>query len=160
MNRLLGFALAMGLCFAAAAQQYRWVDLDGRVQYGDTPPPGVKATRMRGGAAAPVAPAAPAAAGAEGKPAAKGPLSPAEQEAAFRQRQQETQKQQETDAQAARDAAQKKDQCARAQDYLRSLEGGQRIARTDSKGERYFLDEAQTAQELATARQGIQQNCN
>jgi hypothetical protein len=158
MKRLLGFALAMGLCFAAAAQQYRWVDQDGRVQYGDTPPPGVKATRMRGATGAP-APAAPAA-GAEAKPAAKGPLSPAEQEAAFRQRQQEAQKQQETDAQAARDTAQKKDQCARAQDYLRSLEGGQRIARTDSKGERYFLDEAQTAQELATARQGIQQNCN
>jgi len=147
----------MGLCFAAAAQQYRWVDQDGRVQYGDTPPPGVKATRMGGSAAAP---AAPAAAGVEAKPAAKGPLSPAEQEAAFRQRQQEAQKQQEADAQAARDAAQKKDQCARAQDYLRSLEGGQRIVRTDSKGERYFLDESQTAQELATARQGIQQNCN
>jgi hypothetical protein len=157
MNRLLGFALAMGLCFAAAAQQYRWVDQDGRVQYGDTPPPGVKATRMRGGAAAP---AAPAAAGAEGKPAAKGPLSPAEQEAAFRQRQQQAEKQQETDAQAAREAAQKKDQCARAQDYLRSLEGGQRIARTDAKGERYYLDDAQTAQEIVAARQGIQQSCN
>ena len=146
----------MALCFAAAAQQYRWVDKDGGVQYGDTPPPGVKATRLSG-ARGPAAPAAPAAAG---KPAAKAPLTAAEQDAAFRQRQQEAQKQQEVDAQAAREAAQKKDQCARAQDYLRSLEGGQRIARTDSKGERYYLDESQTAQELATARQGIQQNCN
>src|SRR5213078_225399 len=36
---------AVGLAFAATAlaQQYRWVDKDGKVGYGDTPPPGVQA---------------------------------------------------------------------------------------------------------------------
>jgi transcriptional regulator with AAA-type ATPase domain len=42
---------------------------------------------------------------------------------------------------------------------LRTLESGQRIARTDAKGERSFLDEAQVAQEAAKARQAVQQWC-
>src|SRR6185436_14286451 len=32
-----GFALALVLSSAAMAQQYKWVDKDGRVQYGDSP---------------------------------------------------------------------------------------------------------------------------
>ena len=42
---VMGVALSCGN--GALAQQFRWVDKDGRVQYGDTPPPGVKATRLR-----------------------------------------------------------------------------------------------------------------
>ena len=37
-------ALAFGV---AQAQGYRWVDKDGKVRYGDVPPPGVKATPLR-----------------------------------------------------------------------------------------------------------------
>jgi len=160
MNRLplrfLGFAAAFALSFAAAAQQYKWVDKDGRVQYGDSPPPGVKATPMRPGTGAPTAPASP---GAAGKPAGKAPTA-AEQDAAFRQRQQDAEKQAAKSAQADQEAAAKKDQCARAQEYLRSLEAGVRVARTDAKGERYFLEDAEIAQETAKARQLVQQNCS
>jgi hypothetical protein len=53
----------------------------------------------------------------------------------------------------------KRENCARAQDALRTLETGQRVARTDTKGERYFLDDAQTAQETARARQSVQEWC-
>ena len=42
---ILGFALSF--VSGATAQQFRWVDKDGRVQYGDTPPPGVKVTRLK-----------------------------------------------------------------------------------------------------------------
>ena len=41
---------------AALAQQYTWVEKDGKLRYGDTPPPGVKATPLKG----PSGPAAPA----------------------------------------------------------------------------------------------------
>jgi len=160
MTRLFALALglffAIGFCFPAAAQQYKWVDKDGRVQYGDSPPPGVKATPMRPGTGAATAPAAP---GAAGKPAGKAPTA-AEQDAAFRQRQQDAEKQAAKSAQADQEAAAKKDQCARAQEYLRSLEAGVRVARTDSKGERYFLEEAEIAQETAKARQLVQQSCS
>jgi uncharacterized protein DUF4124 len=153
MSRFLVLAAALALSFAAAAQQYRWVDKDGRVQYGDVPPPGVKATPMR----APSGPAAPAA------PAAKAggkALTPAEQEAAFRQRQQEAQKEANKASQGEREAAEKKENCARARESQRSLEMGGRQSRVDEKGERYYLEDAQIAQELEKARQAVQQSCS
>jgi hypothetical protein len=156
MMRLLLLAAAMGLCFTAAAQQYKWVDKDGRVQYGDAPPPGVKATRLSGPPAAPAAPASP---GASGKPAAK-PPSASEQDAAFRQRQQAAEKEAAKAADTQRQAAEKKESCERAQEYVRTLESGIRISRTDASGERAYLDDDQRAAEMAKARTNVQQACN
>ena len=57
-----GFVLLAALAFAgaASAQMYKWVDKDGRVRYGDTPPPGAKALPLKApsGTLAPSAPAA------------------------------------------------------------------------------------------------------
>ena len=147
VSLLLGGALAG----AAFAQQYRWVDKDGRTQYGDFPPPGVKATPLR----APSGPAAPAA-GAKGG----APLSATEQDAAFRKRQADSQKEAEKSAQADRDAVIKKENCARAQANLRALEGGQRISTVNAQGERVFLEDAQIASETARARQAAKDSCS
>jgi hypothetical protein len=152
--------LLMALLLAAAgasAQQYKWVDRNGRVQYGDTPPPGASATPLRrpSGSAAPAAPAAEAKAAPK-----KGPLTPAEQEAEFRKRQEEGAQERQKQAKASEQAAAKKENCAIARNQLQTMESGQRIARTDAKGERYFLEEAQIAQEAARARQAVQQWCN
>ncbi|MDQ5848870.1 MAG: DUF4124 domain-containing protein [Pseudomonadota bacterium] len=152
MKRILIFTATMAFATLALGQQYKWVDKDGRVQYGDAPPPGVSATRLKGSPAAPAAPAA--------EPQTKGPLTPAEQEAAFRKRQQEAGKERDKQAQADQQAQAKRDNCARAQQNLSMLESGQRIARTDAKGERYYLDDAQVSQEAARARQTMQQACN
>ena len=160
MKRLLLLLVGVllgGAVGAAFAQQYKWVDKDGRTQYGDFPPAGVKATPLR----APSGPASPApAAGA--KPGAKGgaPLSPAEQEAAFRKRQQEGQKAAEKSAQAERDAAAKQENCMRAQAHLRTIESGQRVTTTDRNGERVYLDDAQIASEAAKAREAIKASCS
>jgi len=149
MKKALLFILIIGCAAAASAQQYKWVDKDGKVRYGDVPPPGVTATPMRppppGTAIAPAA-----------KKDGEKPLSP---EAAFRKRQEEAEKEREKQAKAGQEAQEKRENCTRAQDALRSLESGQRVARTDSKGERYFLDDAQTAQETARARQSVQEWC-
>ena len=65
-SAVLAAVLAMA-CGLAQAQAYRWVDKDGKVRYGDFPPPGVKATPMK----VPPGPASPAAgAGAAAKGAA------------------------------------------------------------------------------------------
>jgi hypothetical protein len=150
MKRLLTVVLGLGFAAAALAQQYKWVDQNGKVQYGDTPPPGVQAQRLK-------PPAAGTAPGAAAKKDEKGgkALSP---EAAFRKRQEEAQKKGEKEAQAEQEAAAKRDNCARAQESLRALESG-RATRLDSKGERYYLDDQQIAQEQARARQIVQQNC-
>jgi hypothetical protein len=74
-------------------------------------------------------------------------------------RQEDAQKEREMQAKAEQDAQIKRENCVRAQEYLRTMESGQRISRTDSKGERYYLDDAQIAQETAKARESVQQWC-
>jgi hypothetical protein len=136
------------------------VDKDGKVRYGDTPPPGVKATPMGAPASGASAPApAPTAASKDGKAAKKGPLTPAEQEQEYRKRKEEAGKASEEAARERKEKEAKKENCDRATEYMRGLESGQRITRIDSRGERYFLDEAQSAQEVAKARQSVQEAC-
>jgi len=154
------FTILACLMSAAQAQVFCWNTKDGKRQCGDTPPPGVKATAM-GAASAPAAPAAPAGAkDAAAKDAKKGPLTPAEQEQDFRKRQLEAQKSREKDEQAAQQAEAKQQNCERAREALRILESGQRIARVDKNGERYYLDEAKVAEESEKARQAVQRSCS
>lgn len=159
--RFFFLAAVLVLAAPAIAQTYKWVDKNGKTQYGDTPPPGVKATPLKRPAGQAPAPAADKADSKDEKAAAaKGPLTPAEQEAEFRKRQADTQKAREKDDKAAQELAAKRENCSNAQDQLRMYEGGQRISRTDAKGERYFLDEGQMAQETAKARQTVQEWCS
>ena len=165
---LKALILLSALTFAGAvAAQSKWVDKDGRVTYGDAPPQGVAAQPMRRTpapllpyAASPSADKADKADKKEGdKDAAKKPLTAAEQDAAFRKRQQEAEKERDKQAKADSAAAAKRDNCSRAQEYVRTLETG-RVAGTDAKGERYFLDDNQIAQENARARQAVRDWCN
>ncbi|HKU47126.1 MAG TPA: DUF4124 domain-containing protein [Burkholderiales bacterium] len=148
--RTLFLVLALA-ALPAWAQQYKWVDKDGRVRYGDVPPPGVNAQRLK----APSGPAAPApsAAAKKGEKA----MTP---EQAFQKRQQDAAKDAEKQASADAEAQAKRENCQRAQESLRTYESGQRISRVDSKGERYYLDDAQIQQGAAQARQIAQQACN
>ena len=148
MKKILLIIASAGFAAGALAQQYKWTDESGRVRYGDVPPPGVKVTPLRPPPAAP----APAPAAKEGDK----PLSP---EAAFRKRQEDAAKERDKQAKADHEAQLKRENCLRAQDALRTLETGQRVARTDTKGERYFLDDAQVAQETARARQSVKEWC-
>ena len=152
-------AIAAILSGHAAAQQYKWTDGNGKVQYGDTPPPGVKATPLKGAAAPSPAAAEKGPSNAAAKDAKKGPLTPAEQEAEFRKRKLEAEKAGAKDEAAAQDAQTKAENCKNAQDYQRQLEGGQRIARTDAKGERYFMEDEQRAAELTKARKRVGDWC-
>ncbi|TAK45729.1 MAG: DUF4124 domain-containing protein [Betaproteobacteria bacterium] len=161
MRKTLIVLLAVLAAGAAQAQVQCWTSKDGRRECGDTPPPGAKVREIRGAATpAPAAPASPATKGAAAKDAKRGPLTPAEQEQAFRKRQLDAEKAREADAKAQAEAAQKKETCERAREALRALESGVRIARTDAKGERYYLDESQVAAETARARQAEQRACN
>jgi len=153
MNRTIIFGLGMLFAGLAGAQQYKWVDQNGKTQYGDVPPPGVKAQRLK----PPPGPApAPGAAAKKDEKGAAKPLSP---EAAYRKRQEDAQKEREKEMQGEQEASAKRENCTRAQEALRTLESGQRIARTDGKGERYYLEDAQIAQETARARQIVQESC-
>ncbi|TAK43139.1 MAG: DUF4124 domain-containing protein [Betaproteobacteria bacterium] len=160
MRKTLIVLLAVLAAGAAQAQVQCWTNKDGRRECGDSPPPGAKVREIRGAATpAPAAPASPAAKSAAAKDAKQGPLTPAEQEQAFRKRQIDAEKARETEAKAQADAARKKENCESSRNALRALESGARIARTDAKGERYYLDDAQIAAETTRARQAVQQSC-
>jgi hypothetical protein len=155
MLRIVFFIAAAAFTGAAAAQ-YKWVDQNGRVQYGDTPPPGVKYQPLRS-SPGPL-PQPEASDRKDNSP--KGPLTNAEKDAEFRKRKQETEQDRQKQAKAQQEAEDKRDNCARAKEYLRALESGQRVSRTDAKGEPYVMEDAQRSQESAKARQSVQQWCN
>ena len=132
---------------AGAAQQYKWVDADGRIRYGDTPPPGVKATPLK---PPPAAPQPPAAASKDKA------LTP---EAAFQKRQREREEEVEkaTKERAAADA--KRQNCEQARVNLRQLQSGQRIATMNAAGERAFLDDGQRARDTERAQKAVSEWC-
>ncbi len=155
MRKILLF-LAFFVATGAAQAQIKCWNQDGKRVCGDTPPPGAKVTTMRGAASGPAEPApAPT-----GKDAKKGPLTPAEREQEYRKRQAESQKAAEKQAAEGKTAEAKRYNCAQAREAVTTYESGQRVMRVRPDGERYFLDDAQIAQELAKSRQLVQDNCN
>ena len=153
---LLGILLAAST--AASAQLYRWVDKDGRVHYTATPPP-AGATQSRTLATPATPPAADGDAAAKDA-APKGPLTPAEQEAAFRKRQLEAQKAAEKATLEQKEEEARAANCRRAREALATLESGQRVARTNPQGERYYLEDAAREKEIEAARRSAQDWCN
>jgi len=151
MKRTLVLMVLVGFAAVASAQQFRWVDKDGRVQYGDVPPPGVQAKRLR----PPPAGSAPAPAAAAKKDGEKA-LSP---DAAFRKRQQEREAEEKKAAQEASDAETRRINCIAAQAEVRSIEGGHRISTTDKSGERVYLNDEQRGRELARAQKAVSDWC-
>jgi len=150
MNRILLFACMMGVAFGAIAQQYKWVGKDGKVQYGDTPPPGVKATPLKPPPGPSQAP--PAAA----KKDAEKALSP---EAAFRKRQQEAKEKDEKAAKERADGESKRTNCDAAQASLRQVQSGQRMSTVNAAGERVFIDDEQRARETERAQKSVTEWC-
>ncbi len=142
----LAGALIVLATASAYGQSYRWIDKDGKVRYGDTPPAGVKSKALGTPASGsvPQAPAKAADKGAGVRPAAAAPDPREAAERAEREK---------------REAAMARDYCEHARQQLAALESGQRISRTDSKGERYFLEDAQRNQEVAKFRESASQWC-
>jgi len=150
MIKALLFALGMAFATAAMAQQYKWVGANGKVEYGDIPPPGVQATPLNPPVSAPAA-SAPAA-----KKDGARDLGP---EWAFRKRQQE---QREKEAKAAKERADvesRRVNCEESQGSLRSLQSGQRISTVNADGERVFIDDEQRAKEIERIQRAVNDWC-
>lgn len=152
MRTILLF-LAFGLAAGAAQAQIKCWNEGGRRVCGDAPPAGAKVTTLK----APTAPDAPPAAEKDAK---KAPLTPAEREQEAKKKQAESQKSAQKAEEDRKNEAFKRDNCDRAKEALASFESGQRVMRTDSKGERYFLDDSQIAAEAARARQIAKDSCS
>ena len=162
-------AIVAGTYVTGVAAQWSWKEDNGRVVYSDRPPPPeIKASQILRQptiqAPAPQ-PAVPGTTGdpakaADGKPAASGPKTIAERDMEFRKRQQERADAERKAQDEQQKSTAKAAECERARGYLRSLEDGMRIARTDASGNREFLDDAERAQETERTRKMVQSLCN
>lgn len=156
----------VGLVLAASAHaQWKWRDTKGNVQYSDMPPPPgtpEKDILQRPPGARPTIVVSPPPSAASAAPApAKAASAPtkAEQEAAARQKREQDGAVAKQKEEEQRIAAIRRENCSRAQSNMRDLQSGVRLTRTNEKGERVFLDEAQIAAEVARARDTITSEC-
>ena len=125
---------------AASAQVYKWVDENGRVHYGEKPPPGSKSSALKPPTVAPNAPAQP--------------QNLQSQELDFRGRQM---KQKEDEAEQARSAAKREANCNYAKERLAIAE--QAALFRLEKGERVFLSDAEQRAETEARRAAVTQYC-
>lgn len=150
------------LCLLAqpATAQWVWKDENGRVTASDRPPPKNVPDKDIVSRPQPVlvrtAPAASAPAGAA--PAAPVPTA-VERELEARKRSVEQAQEAATRAAEQKLAEQRAENCRRARSHQTGLESGQRIARTNDKGEREILDDKGRAEELRRAREVIASDC-
>lgn len=174
VSRCATLAVAAIAALASAAPAYAqwvWRDANGGVVYSDQAPPAsipdAQIIRRPAGrtppplAPAPAATASTPAAAAGTAAAAKaaGPRSAAEQEQDFRKRQQERADAEKKQADEQTVAARRAADCERARGYLKQLEDGMRIARSDAQGNREILDDAARNTEMQRARDLISSSC-
>lgn len=164
----LAVAFVAGTFAAGASAQWAWKDDNGRLVYSNIPPPpSVKPAQIvRQPGTVPQA--SRASAPAEGEPekpatapaAANAPKTYAERDAEFRKRQQERTDSERKAQEEQQKSAQKAVECERSRGYLRALEDGVRITRTDAAGNREYIDDAQRAAEMDRMRKAIRELCS
>jgi hypothetical protein len=150
--------LVMAVLALPAQAQWTWRDKSGQVNASDRPPPRDTPDKdiisrpqavQRRAAPAPV----PAAS------AASAPATALEREIQARKRAADLEQAAKTKAEEERNAAQRAESCRSARGQIAALESGQRIARTNDRGEREVLDDAGRADEQRRAREAIAANC-
>lgn len=147
MKTFLAILAVATLPLTAHAQIMKCVGTGGRIEFAAACPPGTKAEstgiRNNPGAAA----AAPQ-------------KSLAERDAEFRKRTVEQQEAAKKGEEKNQETADRKQNCEAAQSYLRSLQSGNRIGKTDPKtGERVFLEDNERVAETVRAQRAVDTNC-
>jgi hypothetical protein len=143
MKRLLMCAVLLAWSAMASAVVYKWVDAQGKLQYGDRPPDGVHAevvellgTHLGRAGRAADAPSASQKAGAE--PTAKDTKKAVDQDVADT----------------------KEKQCAEAQERYKKLIEGRRLYKPGNDGERQYLTSDEIDTERVNAKKDIDVICN
>ena len=140
MKRVILCAVLMAWSTLASAVVYKWVDAQGKTQYGDRPPDGVHAEVVEGLGRDSRPAAAPA-------PAAKGPTAAAVPT--------DVKKAVQSDVSAAREK-----QCTDAQERYKKLIEGRHIYKTGDNGERVYLSSQEIDEERVNAKKDIDEICN
>jgi hypothetical protein len=142
MKRVLLCAALLVWSGMASAVVYKWVDPQGKIQYGDTPPDGVHAEVVY----LPGTHASSAPAPASGTPLAVQPANPKVAQ----------------DKQTVADdvAAAKQKECVDAQTVYQKLIDGRRIYKTDENGQRVYLSSQEIDAQRLAAKQAVDDACS
>ena len=146
MKRLLLFAALIAWSGMAGAVVYKWVDAQGKVQYGDRPPDGVHAevVELLGTHVARGAPSKPS----QSAPAFKTANQPSQDDASVKKA-------------VDNDVAQTREkQCADAQDRYKKMIEGRRLYKTATNGERQYLTSEEIDSERLNAKREVDATCN
>lgn len=149
MKRFLLCAALLSWSGLASAVVYKWIDAQGKLQYGDRPPAGMHAevVELLGTHAARSAPARAAASSIEAPPKPTAPDAPGTYETAKKT--------------VDEDVAQVKEkQCADAQDHYKKLIEGRRIYKAGADGERQYLTSDEIDAERVNAKREVDLVCN
>ena|ERR1700677_1857602 len=144
MKRVLLCVLLMGWSVMASAVVYKWVDAQGKVQYGDRPPDGVHAEVVELLGIHNSGHSNSAVTGAD-KPAAA-PTSPSATD---------TKKAVDNDVAQVREK-----ECADAKDRYQKLIEGRRLYKTGENGERQYLTSDEIDAERLSAKRDVDDICN
>ena len=145
------FAVIFAVLPVEAQQIYKWTDASGKTVVSDKPPPGQLPQPNPEPKAQDDSPSKPNATPKE--------KSWVDRDLEFRQRQMERAEKEEKEKKEAAAAADKKENCDNARRRLKTLESGQRIAMVNDKGERYFMEDEQRAQDIKKTRALIDAKC-
>jgi hypothetical protein len=146
MKRLLLFAALIAWSGMASAVVYKWVDAQGKLQYGDRPPDGVHAEVVELlGTHVGASHNAPASAAVTSSRIAANT----------------TPKEDDTKRAVDQDVTQTRDkQCTDAQDRYKKLIEGRRIYKTGPDGERQYMTSDEIDSERLNAKRDIDTICN
>jgi hypothetical protein len=147
MKRLLLFAALIAWSGMAGAVVYKWIDAQGKLQYGDRPPDGVHAEIVEFLGGHPGRAASPRPDDTSTPAKAPAANQPAEDSAAKKA----------VDA----DVAQTREkQCADAQDRYKKMIEGRRLYKTGANGEREYLTSEEIDSERVNAKRDVDAICN
>ncbi len=146
-------AIAIFLATATvAAQVFKWIDKDGKVNFSDTPPPAeaVKGETKK----LTVLPTAttPAPAPAKGK-------TVVDRAKDAEKKKIELADKAKKDEVAEQNAKQNEERCKEAKRYLSTLDSGTPIRQSNDAGERVFMSDEQRASETARAKAAVSESC-
>ena len=150
MKRVLLCAVLLAWSGLASAVVYKWIDAQGKVQYGDRPPDGVHAQIVEGlgnNRSARSEPSRPASA-ASSQPARSAPQAKSAQDDGIKKAVDD-------------DVAQVKEkQCADAQARYKNLIEGRKLYKAGADGERQYLTSEEIDAERLNAKRDVDTTCN
>jgi hypothetical protein len=142
MKRVIFCAVLMAWSTLASAVVYKWLDAQGKIQYGDSPPDGVHAEVVEG-------------LGRNSRSSSGGSPPPAAAKAPTALDPSDVKKAVQTDVSATREK-----QCAEAQERYKKLIEGRHMYKTGDNGERVYLSSQEIDEERLNAKKDINDVCN